>query len=72
VSRSSKTMPQKQSTESPVIAADPDAELALLIERSIELTGEVLEVNKRIREVHEQIAQRHQTRAVAEDEKRGK
>lgn len=60
-------MTQEQNQRSPAIATDPEAELASMIERSVELTAEGLEVAKRIRELHEQVAQRHQVQA-ADDE----
>jgi hypothetical protein len=59
-------MPEELSNESPTVAADPDAELARLIERSIQLQMEGLAVNKRIRELHEQVAQRHQAKSADE------
>jgi hypothetical protein len=52
----------------PRIAADPEAELAVLIERAVQLDAEGLEVCKRIRELNEQISQRR--RVLDEDKVR--
>jgi hypothetical protein len=42
----------------PALSADPTVELAQLIQRSLELQEEGLTVSRRMRELHEQIAQR--------------
>ena len=54
-------MEDELSDAAPKIAADPEAELAVLIERAVQLDAEGLEVVKRIRQLHEQIAQRRRT-----------
>jgi hypothetical protein len=42
----------------PILSQNPNAELEKLIARSIELNTEGLAINKRIRELHQQLAQR--------------
>jgi hypothetical protein len=53
-------MPGNLPNQSPVLAGNAQAELARLIERSISLQDEALAINRRIKELNEQIAQRHQ------------
>ena len=51
-------MADTSSNPPPQIAENPDQELAQLLERSIQLQNEALTLNKRVKELYEQIAQR--------------
>ena len=54
----------------PLLSSDLDAELSQLIQRAIELNTESLAVNKRIGELHEQVAQRGRNTETGEEGRR--
>jgi hypothetical protein len=51
-------MDENSSEQPPLTSVDPHAELASVLDQSLELQSKLIELHKRIRELNEQIAQR--------------